>query len=451
MNSTEHNFTAHTRRDFLRSSSATVGGLTLPWLMLRSASGQESANDRFHLAAIGVGGRGSEISRQAASLANMVAVADVDLSAAESFAADQQSTCEVYQDYRRILDRKDVDAIVCGTPDHWHTRIAIDAMRAGKDVYCEKPLTLTMQESQQVTRVADETRRIFQVGTQQRTEFDQVFLKAVALARSGHLGTPLVATSSVGSGTVGGVFPTAPVPAKLDFNFWLGQAPLVDFSPERIGWNFRWWLEYSGGQVTDWGVHHTDIAMWALGGEATGAIEVSGRGNYVGLPHTVNVLDFLNGRARIPNQYNVAETFHANLALPNGNRIELTSGTNELLIEGPKGRIRVNRNGLTGKPVEDIAADPQATEWLQQEVHKLYRQMPITSHMGNFIHCLKTRERPISDIWSHCHSLNACHMANIAMLTKETLKFDHASYSFNHSVANALMSRTQREPWGTTW
>jgi predicted dehydrogenase len=323
-------------------------------------------------------------------------------------------------------------------------------MRAGKDVYCEKPLTLTMEESRQITAATSTTKRIFQVGTQQRTEFDQVFLKAVAIARSGRLGNPLVATSSVGKATSGGAFPVVPVPSHLDFDFWLGQSPCVEFCAERVGWNFRWWLEYSGGQVTDWGVHHTDIALWALQGEETGVVEVSGHGDFPGLPYTVNVIDFLNHRVRLPHQYNVAESFHCELILPNGNRIQLTSGENELLVEGPDGRIRVNRNGLTGKPVEEIMQDTGQQERLQSEVHALYRKMPITSHMGNFIHCLKTREMPISDVWTHCRSVNACHMANIAMLTKQRLKFDPDQYQFDHPVANQLMSRQQRSPWQTS-
>lgn len=439
------------RREFLGVSSAAVAGiLAAPMIWTRTARGAESANDRFQIAAIGVGGRGTEIATQAAALGDMVAVADVNLEAAEKFSASLGKPCEVYQDYRKIIDRKDVDAIICGTPDHWHTRVSLDAMRSGKDVYCEKPLTLTMEESQRITAETKRTGRIFQVGTQQRTEFDRCFLKAIVIARSGRLGAKLHATSSVGNATAGGPFATVPHPSKLDFNMWLGQAPVVDFCPERIGWNFRWWLEYSGGQVTDWGVHHTDIAIWALGGEQTGVVEVAAKGDFPGLPYTMNVLDFLNGRVRLPQQYNVAESFRSQLKLANGNTIELNSDGNELIIEGDKGKIRVNRNGLTGKPVEEIAADKSQSEWLEEEVRKLYRGMPLGSHMENFFHCLKSREMPISDVWTHCNSVNACHMTNISMLTKSTLRFDPAKYCFDHPVANELMRRAQRSPWTTS-
>ena len=440
-----------TRRRFLAHSLQGLAVAGLPQIAMRTASAQqEAANDRLHVAAIGVGGRGTEIGHQAGALAQMVAVADVDLDAADRFAAKYEGRCKVVEDYRRVLDRPDVDAVICGTPDHWHTRISIDAMRAGKDVYCEKPLTLTMEESRQIARAATETGRVFQVGTQQRTEFNQCFLQAIAIARSGRLGHPLKATSSVGEATSGGPFPVATIPARLNFDLWLGQAPRVEFCQERVGWNFRWWLAYSGGQVTDWGVHHTDIAMWALGGEETGAVEVEGRGDYPGLPYTTSVIDFLNGRVPLPPQYNVAQTFRCDLRLPNGNSVELTSGKNELLIEGPEGKIRVNRNGISGKSIEEISADPEQQAWLTEQVDQLYRGMPITSHMGNFMHCIKTREKPISDVWSHCHSVNACHMANIAMLTKQKLKFDLEAYCFNDRMANELMQRHQRRPWRTS-
>ena len=194
----------------------------------------------------------------------MLAVADVNLRHARFFAKEYDGRCEIYQDYRKLLDRKDIDAVTIGTPDHWHVKIAIDAMRAGKHVYCEKPLTLTIDEGKKICQVAKETGTVFQVGTQQRSEFDDMFLKAVVLARSGRLGEKLHALSSVGTGEKGGPFENSEPPAELDWDFWLGQAPKVPYCKQRCNFDFRWWLEYSGGQVTDWGVHHTDIAMWAL-------------------------------------------------------------------------------------------------------------------------------------------------------------------------------------------
>ena len=438
-----------TRRGFLKRSAGIVAaGVAAPYLWTGStARGQQSANEKLNVAAIGVGGRGSDIGGQAGGQGNMLACADVHRGNANRFAARFDGKCQVYGDYRKILDRKDIDAVTCGTPDHWHVKVAIDAMQAGKDIYCEKPLTLTMDEGRQVCQVAKQTGRIFQVGTQQRSEFNDMFLKAIVIARSGRLGKRLHAISSVGGADSSGPHPIQAPPAELDWDFWLGQAPEVEFCPNRIGWNFRWWLEYSGGQVTDWGVHHTDIAIWALGGENTGPIEAEGTGNFPGLPADVHVVDFLDGKVKIPPSYNVARDFNVNMVLPNGNTISLISKNNELILGGELGKLRVNRGSLTGKIVEDIDASPTDKAWLADEVEKLYGG-PRRGHMANFFECVKSRTKPVSDVWTHCNSVNSCHMANIAMLLKRKVKFDPAKYEFiGDDDANHLMRRVQREKW----
>ena len=443
------------RRRFLRQSTGAAASALLVPYFLTGRSARADQSKEFNVGSIGVGGRGSEIGKKASAFANIVACADVDSQKSATFAGQFEEKCQEYEDYRHILDRKDIDAITCGTPDQWHTRIAIDAMRAGKDVYCEKPLTLTIDESRQICKVTKETGRVFQVGTQQRSEYSQYFLKAVAIAHSGRLGDQLHAISSVGQPESGGPFPTETPPDHLNFDLWLGQAPTVDYCPERVHFHFRWWLEYSGGQITDWGAHHTDIALWALGGDQTGIVEAEGTGVFPGLSDTVNPIDFLNGRVKLPNQNNVARDFDCHLNLPNGNTINLTSKTNEIIISGEKGRIRVNRGGLTGEPVEEIASDPAASEKLDEQVRKLYRNMPFSpvdperlGHMGNFFHCIKTREMPISDVWSHGNAINACHAANIAMLLKRKLTFDPQNHRFaGDDEANQLVRRVQRSPW----
>jgi myo-inositol 2-dehydrogenase/D-chiro-inositol 1-dehydrogenase len=439
-----------TRRTFLKKSTgaAAVTALATPYVWTTASAAAEKGGDRLTVAAIGVGGRGTGIGHQAGRLGNMVACADVDSNNAARFAAKYNGKCKVYGDYRRILDRKDVDAITCGTPDHWHTRIAIDAMKAGKDVYCEKPLTLTMDESRLIREAVAKTKRVFQVGTQQRSECEGRFLKAIAIARSGRLGDQLHAISSVGNATSGGPFEITPAPPNLDFDFWLGQAPKVPYCPKRVGWDFRWWLAYSGGQVTDWGVHHTDIALWALGGEKTGIVQAEGKGVFPGLPAGIDVVAFLNGKIKLPPEFNVAREFDCDLKLPNGNTINLISAKNELIIQGDKGKIRVNRGSLTGKPVEEINSDPAERRWLDEQVAKLYRGMPIRGHMANFFHCVKTRALPISDVWTHTNSVDACHMANIAMLLKRKVTFDPQAFRFaSDDQANRLIRREQRSPW----
>jgi myo-inositol 2-dehydrogenase/D-chiro-inositol 1-dehydrogenase len=442
------------RRGFLKASAGIVaGGVAAPWITLGSYALGASPNEKPNVASIGVGGRGSDIGGQAGNIANMVACADVHRKNAEEFAKRFGGKCEVFGDYRKVLDRKDVDVITCGTPDHWHVKVSIDAMKAGKDLYCEKPLTLTVAEGRLITKVATETKRIFQVGTQQRSEGS--FQRAVAIARSGRLGTKLHAISSVGRADGNKtVWAPQPPPKELDWEFWLGQAPKVDFTPNRIGWNFRWWFEYSGGQVTDWGVHHSDIAVWALGGDESGVVEAEGKGQYNLGRETMR--DVLLGRKpfeSLPAQFNVAVGFDCRLVLANGNTIQLVSGDNDLTIEGEKGKIVVNRgNKLIGKPIEELNASETGKTWLRDEVEKkVYRGMPRKGHMENFFHCVRTREKPISDVWTHINSVNACHIANIAMLLGRKVRFDPAKYEFiDDSEANAMMSRKTRAAWAPT-
>jgi predicted dehydrogenase len=449
------NRSKHTRRDFLKTGgAAAAAGMAVPYFFTgATAKADEPSSDKLVVAAIGVGGRGSDIGRQAAKLGNMVACADVHLGHAHRFAegiGKMGGKCRVYQDYRKVLDRKDVQAVTIGTPDHWHVKIAIEAMRAGKDVYCEKPLTLTIDESRLVSKAVRQTGRVFQVGTQQRSEFNRCFLEAVAIARSGRLGPKLQARASIGNAPPGGPFPTAESPKELDWDFWLGQAPKVPFCADRCTYTFRFWFDYSGGQVTDWGVHHGDISLWALGGESTGPSEVEGKGEFpLGRELT---LDYMLGKrspGELPNSYNVARCFDCKATLPNGNTIEFTSaGGEDILIAGEKGRLAVNRGGIRGKFVEELKKSPTDKQWLDEEVAKLYRGMMIHGHMANFFDCVKSRALPISDVFSHCAAVNTCHTANIAMLLGRKVKWDQEKYAFlGDDEANQLTRRKQRAPY----
>ena len=261
------------RRQFLRHSAkgATAGILassTFPYL---ASADEKSPNERLQFAAIGVGGRGAGIANNARRLADIVAVCDLDTQRIERVNKSlAQGKAKGYQDYRYILDNKDIDFVTIGTTDHWHTRIAIQAMQAGKDVYCEKPLTLTIEEGKQICNVTKETGRVFQVGTQQRSEMGQKFLTAIGIIREGRIGKIKKVTCNIGGGPKGGPFKKSDPPSNIDWNMWLGQAPLVDYIKERCHYQFRWWYEYSGGKMTDWGAHHVDIAQWAMQQDGVG-------------------------------------------------------------------------------------------------------------------------------------------------------------------------------------
>ena len=233
MNSKEMN-----RRVWLtRSAGLTAGALMIPYVGTSEYARAESKNNRFNVAAIGTGGRGSFIGHQAGTRGNLVACCDVDRRRAEGFAHRYDGKCAIYGDYRRVLDRKDIEVVTIGVPDHWHAKILIEVLKAGKDVYCEKPLTLTIDEGKQICRTLEETRRVVQVGTQQRSEFNGVLL-AVALARGGRLGQRLHAVASVGQAKAGGPFDSATPPPGFDWDFWLGQAPRVPDCPQRTHYDF---------------------------------------------------------------------------------------------------------------------------------------------------------------------------------------------------------------------
>lgn len=459
---------AASRRKFFKQSAAIgLTAATAPTILPRLYA-QEPASDRLNVASIGVGGRGSGIADQAGNLGRLVAVCDVMRPNAERFAAQQGEKghkCEIFTDYREMFDKqKDIDVVTIGTPDHWHVKIAIEAMQAGKHVYCEKPLTLTIAEGQLVQEAVKKYGKTFQVGTQQRSEFDMRFLKAVAIAHSGRLGKNLEAVSSVGKAASRspqkdlpyGPFPTATPPEALDWDMWLGPAPKVDFCNERIGWNFRWWFEYSGGQVTDWGVHHTDIAFWALAGDDGQAVEAEGSGEFMAVDRE-KVRDFLLGKvpARdMPAGYNTAYSFDVDIKLSTGNVIKLVSGDNQLLISGERGRIRVNRERLTGKPVEEVDADPKAVAEIEELMAKLYGgSLPNKNlgHMSNFFDCVRSGKQPVANVSDHVRAVNACHLANIALLTGRKVKFDPAKQQFpGDAEANALISREKRSGYGVT-
>ena len=414
-----------TRRGFLKTTAGiAAAGAAAPYFWSSSCAKAQSKNDRPSIALIGCGGMGSGDARRAGGHGNLVACCDVDRKHAEGFA---KGKLKIYGDFRKMLDDKSIEVVVIGTPDHWHTAPAIRAVRMGKDVYCEKPLTLTIDEGKQICKAVKETKRVFQVGTQQRSGGQ--FQRAVAYARSGRLGKNLTATCYIGAGPRGGPFKEENPPAHLNWDFWLGQAPKVPYIKERCHRQFRWWLEYSGGKLTDWGAHHVDIAQWGIGGEKTGPIEIEGNG----------VFDTRK------NCYNTAQTFKCTLKFANGSTIIVTDGPgNGILFQGDKEKIFVNRGrGPKGKPFEKMSKADR--DWLGGEVAKLYGGNKSGGHMGNFFNCTKDRKDPISDVYSHHRAVSSCHMCNIAMKLGRKLKWDPVKEDFiGDADASAMVTRVQR-------
>ncbi|MBN2474518.1 MAG: Gfo/Idh/MocA family oxidoreductase [Pirellulales bacterium] len=440
-----------TRRGFLKTSAGIgAAGVLAPYTWTSSYAKAQDQNDRPNVASIGLGGMGSGDGHSASRFADMVACADVDRRRAERFAGDGRfgGKCQVYSDYHKVLERKDVDVVTIGTPDHWHSKIVIDALKAGKDVQCQKPLTLTIDEGKQICKVVKETGKIMHIGTQQRSENGAMFLKAVVLALSGRLGKKLTATCSIGGGPRGGPWEPSQPPAELDWDFWLGQTPKVPYTSQRCHGNFRWWLEYSGGKMTDWGAHHIDIAQWGLGYTDSGPVEVEGEATFPDVyPADFDPVKFFAGGQQLRNGYNTACEFRITCTYENGNKMIVRDGPdNGIWFEGEEGKIFVNRGRLTGAPIEALTSADK--EWLDQEVVKLYLGMQPGDHMRHFFDCLKQRKFTISDPFTHHRTMTSCHLCNLAILLKRKLKWDPVREDFvGDQEASALRSRPQRAPY----
>lgn len=443
-----------TRRRFLREIAA-AGSAAVLCPSANQALGYQSPNERPVFATIGLRNQGWAITSKSFKFADFAALADVDSKVlgvnVEQTGKAQKKKPDACNDYRKILDRKDIDAVMIATPDHWHTKIAVEAMVAGKDVYCEKPLTLTIAEGKLIERVVKETGRVFQVGTMQRTESDQRFLQAIALVRHGRIGTVQKVTCAIGGMEASPVIPIAPVPQELDWNFWLGPAPKVDYRalPElREGYgggvplfsnchySFRNWHEYSGGKLTDWGAHHVDIACWALGASDTGPSKVT--------PLEFRLpVEYKDGNPVVQDQYNAATSFRIKVNMPNNVEMIITSeGDNGILFEGTEGRFFVNRGKITGQPVEDLKDKPLP----EGAIEEIYGGKVSENHTANFTDAIKSRKQPVSDVWSHNRMLEICHLSNIAMRLNRELNWDPTKREIiGDNQANSFLARENRK------
>ncbi len=442
------------RRSFLQGVAAASSAAIFAPSMSR-AFGYQSPNERPVFATIGLRNQGWSITSKSFEYADFAALADVDSNVlgvnVERTETAQKKKPDAYKDYRAILDRKDIDAVMIATPDHWHTKIAVEAMYAGKDVYCEKPLTLTIAEGKLIEKVVKETGRVFQVGTMQRTESDQRFLQAIALVKDGRIGTVQRVTCGINGMEASPVIPVAAVPEGLDWEFWLGPAPKVDYRalPElREGYgggvplfsnahySFRNWHEYSGGKLTDWGAHHVDIACWALGASDTGPSKIT--------PVEFKLpVEYKDGNPVVDDQYNAATSFRIKVDMPNNVEMIITSeGDNGILFEGTEGRFFVNRGKISGKPVEDLKDKPLP----EGAIEAIYGGPVSSNHTANFTDAMKSRKQPISDVWSHNRMLEICHLSNIAMRLNRPLNWDAVKREIvGDAQANSFLTRETRK------
>ena len=454
------------RRRFLKTTSTVAAASTFGVFSTVQPVRANTPNSRPRIAVIGCGGQGTGDGYRALDYADVVAVCDVDSAHAErakkAYSEKMQKgghdpDIKVHEDYRAIIDDKDIDAIVCGTVDHWHVKVSAEALRSGKDAYCEKPLTLTIEEGQIISKAVEETGRILQVGTQQRS--DRRFLQAVAVAHSGRLGDIKKVTVGINHNPYSKVLPAVAPPKTLNWEMWKGQTPDVPYrflKDGKSGQNlvrhlgdggidasnchkeFRWWLEYSGGKMTDWGAHHVDIAQWIIDqcGPGQGPTSVKPVMVETKVPFDEN------GNPTMSDRYNAPHRFTVEAQFPNGALMEITSeGRNGILVEGTKGRIFVNRGTIAGKPIEDLESKPLPGDWLEE----LYRGK-LVGHMQNFFDCVTSRKKPASDVWTHVAAINTCHLGNIAIRLNRTIEWDAKSQTIKGDAkADAMKSRDRRK------
>jgi predicted dehydrogenase len=419
-----------TRRQFLGTAAATVaaGAFGAPMIVPRrvfSAPGKPGAHDRIRVGAIGVGGRATLLLQQLPESAEIVALSDCNVPRAEAFKANHKGNWPVYQDYRKILDRKDIDAVIVATGEFQRVIPCIHACQAGKDVYAEKPLTLYIREGRALVNAVRQYNRILQVGSQQRSmEMNRV---ACELIRSGRLGKVLEVRAMNYTGPEAA--PAKPLPAQkvpkgLDWNVWLNQAANRDFNHEWMGW--MRWRDFSGGEMTNWGAHGVDQIQWALGMDGTGPSEIK--------PLTPGP----NGQVamRYPNGVEV------NFILKQGHG---PMGGAVFICEN--GKLEINRNKFSSNPPE-IADELRKLVNVAEEERKWSDQLALWQakwHMQNWLDCIRSRKRPIADVEIGHRSISVCHLANIARNAGRPLRWDAAREVFEgDDQANTYLDRPRR-------
>jgi len=436
------------RRSFLKRSLLAGSGLPL-WFLERERTlaaptpQPASPNDRPGIALVGCGGMGRGDAQNASRFGDIVAVCDVDQShleaAAQQFARDGKAPVQI-RDFREVMERPDVDIVIQATPDHWHTLINLAAVQNRKDVYAEKPLTLTIDEGQRLVKAVRQHRAILQTGSQQRS--DRRFRLACELVRNGRIGTLQQVTVFLPAGLRGGPFPTSPVPAGLDWGTWLGQAPQVEYVKERCHTTFRYWFDYSGGTMTDWGAHHNDIARWAIGLDGPSQIE----GTVLAQP--------------VPGGYTAFSEYEVLFTYANGVRHHVRTTTDDnifggverkegqrhgIRFEGSEGWIWVTRGDLAASN-DDLITAPLPDAAVRLEVSG--------DHMGNFFDCVRSRQDPICHVEVGHRSASLCHLAVIALRLGRSLEWDPSREQFigaQAAEANTYSSRQMRKPFDYTF
>src|ERR1035438_2408150 len=434
------------RRDFLKSTAAFASATTAA-----RAQDRPSASNRITMGVIGTGNQGTGDMKNFLTDERVQVVAVCDLNKESPgywdgaiagreparvlvewhYARAKRSGiykgCNAYEDFRDLLARKDIDTVLIAVPDHWHSIPVIDAARAGKDIYGEKPLSLTISEGRAMVNTVKSSNRVFQCGSQQRS--DPRFRRACEIVRNGRIGK----LQRVLCGLPGGTpdfgrdadrQDPEPVPDGFNYDFWLGPAPEAPYAPARCFVNFRWILDYSGGQITDWGGHHPDIAQWGMGTELTGPIAIK------------------NGQAQWAKEkiWNTAVDYYFEAHYASGVVMIVSSRLRGgVTFQGSEGSVWVNRGAIEATPLSLLDWQPK-----ENDIH-LYRS---DNHARNFIDCVISRKETAAPIEQAHRSITIAHLGNISLRLGRDLHWDPAQEQIiGDESANQMLSRPMRKPW----
>jgi predicted dehydrogenase len=421
------------RRGFVQAMAATA--VTAPWIAPRAVFGSQdraAPSERITVGLIGVGKMANDYhipSILAAADAQALAVCDVDTNrrihakrrVEQRYAAKAgYKGCADYNDFRDLLARKDIDAVVIATPEHWHAIPIIEACKAQKDVYCEKPLTLSILEAKRCIEAVRKHQRVFQTGSQQRSNVFGRFREAAEIVRSGRLGKIKTVHVGVGGPSRWCDLPGQPPEPGLDWSLWLGCAPMRPYhsvlSPRGVHNHFPAWRsyrEYAGGGHADMGAHHYDIAQWALGMDSSGPVEIIPPED----PKAQSGVKYVYA--------NGVEMFHG--------------GPGGCVFEGTSGKLHIDRGVLKSEP-ESIVKEPLGPN----EVH-LFRS---PGHHRNWLDCIRSRQRPIADVEIGARTITIVHLGNLAYWYRRKLRWDPQSWRFvGDDEANTWLDRPRRDPW----
>jgi predicted dehydrogenase len=428
------------RRQFLkRATTAAAAAVAAPYIVPASAlgrSGYVAPSERIVIGCVGVGGMGTGNMNSFLGFreAQVVAVCDVDKGHRENARnlvnkRYSNEDCAEYEDFRELLARDDLDVMSMATPDHWHAITVISAAKRGLDIYGEKPLSLTIHQGRAMSEAIKRYRCVWQTGSWQRSHAN--FRKGCELVRSGRIGNVHTVKVGLPTGPECGPQPEMPIPEGFDYDFWLGPAPWAPYTQNRCHWNFRWILDYSGGQLTDWAAHHCDIANWGMGTEYTGPVEVEGKGEY---PR--------DGLYNAATNYRFTAKYApgASPVAPNGFVMDVSNAhRGGTLFEGTEGWVFVTRGGFETQPasLKDSIIGPNDVRLCESK-----------NHHRNFLECVRSRGITITPIEVAHRAISIAHLGNIAMQLERKVEWDPEQERFvNDPEADRKLNRAMRAPW----